>query len=131
MEHQLLLTKRNINNNESVLDQIIFNNQTISSNTYKYIMVSSGQIVSAYKFYDEITQNFINQNFSLRIIPQNKQYNRIKNLTGSQCLIRSRQIIDSKSGKYNSSLINLKSVLFNETTWITIQIPLLCISIQI
>ncbi|CAD8100874.1 unnamed protein product [Paramecium primaurelia] len=130
-EHQLLWTKRITTNNESVLDQIIFNNYTIGSNTYKYIMVSNGQIVSDYKFYDEITQCFINYNFSLRIIPQNKQYDRIKNLTGSQCLIRSCQIINSKSGEYNSHLINLKSVLFNETTQITIQIPILCISIQI
>ncbi|CAD8196346.1 unnamed protein product [Paramecium pentaurelia] len=114
--NQLLLTKRIINNNEQIVDQVIQSNYTIGSNVYKYIMVPSGQIVSLYNFFDENTQSFISYNFSLRVIPLNKQYDRIKNLTGTECSLKSRQILDKKQETYNSSLINLKTVIFNETS---------------
>ncbi|CAD8196278.1 unnamed protein product [Paramecium pentaurelia] len=114
--NQQLLTQRIINTNEQIVDQVTLKNYTIGSAVYKYIMVPSGQIISTYQFYDENTQSFINYNFSLRIIPLNKQSDRIKNLTGTECTLKSRQILDSKLGDYNSSLINLKTVTFNETS---------------
>ncbi|CAD8210964.1 unnamed protein product [Paramecium octaurelia] len=113
---QLLLTKRIINNNQQIVDQISFSNYTIGSQVYNYIMVPSGQVISSYKFFDENSQSFINYNFSLRIVPLNKQYDRIKNLTGTECTIKSREILDSKEGEFNSSLINLKSVTFNQAS---------------
>ncbi|CAD8125242.1 unnamed protein product [Paramecium sonneborni] len=123
---KILLEKKVIlSNTTTIIDQVTIKPYSFNNEIKKYINLPSGQAISSYKYYNETAQQFVSYNLTFRILALNKQYNKIQNLDGTKCSIKSylvsklsanSEIPITIQSKNNQSFLNLKEILFNTTT---------------
>ncbi|CAD8126668.1 unnamed protein product [Paramecium sonneborni] len=108
-------------NSTTIIDQITIKPYSFNNDTKEYIVLPSGQAISSYKYYNETTQQFVSYNLTFRILALNKQQNKIQNLDGTKCQIKSYLVSKATSNleistvlsQDNESFSNLKEVQFN------------------
>ncbi|CAD8136644.1 unnamed protein product [Paramecium pentaurelia] len=78
-----------------------------SSEKTDQILIPSGLKIYDYKHFDSQSNSYINYNFSFRLIPLNIQFEQMKNLNGTECIINP-SVVDR-----NNKLQKIQNILDN------------------
>ncbi|CAD8191360.1 unnamed protein product [Paramecium octaurelia] len=108
-------------NSTTIIDLITIQPYSFNNQTKDFIVLPSGQAIRNYKYYNETTQQFVSYNLTFRILALNKQNNKIQNLQGTKCTVKSYLVSKASSNQEspkvlsdaNTTFTNLKEVAFD------------------